>query len=79
MGPKLVIVKRLSRGYSAALFDGGEMAPPLFEREGSLRALASLLTAWGRAHDVGQAVGISATGNVDDALTDKVARLVGLL
>ena len=65
----MVIVKRLSRGFSAAMFDAGDMAPPIFEEEGSLRSLSGLLLAWGQpAWRVGEVVALDAAGNDDEEI-----------
>jgi hypothetical protein len=74
----MIVVKRLSRGFSVALFDAGDMAPPLFEKEGSLRSLAGTLRAWGEpAWKVGEVVALGADGNMDDALQARVCALMG--
>jgi len=76
---KMIVVKRLGRGFSLALFDAeGDMAPPLFEKEGSLRSLAGTLRAWGQpAWKVGEVVAIGADGDMDEALRVRVCALMG--
>jgi hypothetical protein len=74
----MVIVKRLSRGFSVAMFDAGDMAPPIHEREGRMRDLASTLRAWGGdAFAVGEVVALDAAGNDDEALRMRVEMLMG--
>jgi hypothetical protein len=75
----MVIVKRLSRGFSVAMFDAeGDMAPPIHEREGRMRDLASTLRAWGAdAFGVGEVVALDAAGNDDEALRVRVEALMG--
>ena len=74
----MIVVKRLARGFSVALFDAGDMAPPIFEEEGSLRSLAGTLRVWGQpAWKVSEVVALGADGNDDEALRVRVCALMG--